>query len=92
MRRLHGPVDEGQLRDVVLVDHAEHGLLLAHVDLRVPDLLLVGRLQLAEAIITNQVGRFLLRLAVDGSEGGRQAARAETVDVGFPLSFLQSKT
>ena len=44
--RLDGTIDEGQLSDVVLVDHAQDGLLLAHVHLRVLNFLLVRRLQL----------------------------------------------
>ena len=67
-RGLDGSIDEGQLRDVVLVDHAENGLLLAHVNGWSLDILLVRRLQLAEAIVTNQVLGLLLRLAIDGAE------------------------
>ena len=68
---LDGSVDEGQLSDVVLVYHAEDGLLLAHVNGRSLDVLLVRRLQLAEAVITDQVLGLLLRLAIDGAEGRR---------------------
>ena len=46
MRGLDGPVDEGELSDVVLVDHAQHWLLLADVRLRFLNFLLVRRLQL----------------------------------------------
>ena len=67
-RGLDGSIDEGQLRDVVLVDHAEDGLLLAHVNGWPLDVLLVRRLQLAEAIVTDQVLGLLLRLAIDGAE------------------------
>ena len=65
---LDGSIDEGELRDVVLVDHAEDGLLLAHVYGWPLDVLLVRRLQLAEAIVTDQVLGLLLRLAIDGAE------------------------
>ena len=68
---LDGSVDEGQLSDVVLVYHAEDGLLLTHVNGRSLDVLLVRRLQLAEAVITDQVLGLLLRLAIDGAEGRR---------------------
>ena len=43
--RLDWPIDEGKLSDVVLVDHAQNGLLLANVDLWVLNLLLIRRLQ-----------------------------------------------
>lgn len=46
-RPLHRPVDEGQLRDVVFVDHAKHGLLFLEVGLRLLNLLLVRRLKLS---------------------------------------------
>ena len=42
---LHGPVDEGQLRNVVFVDHAQHRLLFLEVCLRLLNLLLVRRLK-----------------------------------------------
>ena len=65
---LHGPVNQRQLSNVVLVDHAEDGLLLAHMNGWPLDVLLVRRLQLAEAIVTDQVLGLLLRLAIDGAE------------------------
>lgn len=46
-RGLHRSVNERQLSNVVLVNHAEDGLLLAHVHLWILNLLLVGRLQLS---------------------------------------------
>ena len=64
-RGLDGSIDEGQLRDVVLVDHAEDGLLLAHVHCWPLDVLLVRSLQLTEAVITDQVRGLLLRLSID---------------------------
>jgi len=67
--RLYGSVDEGKLCDVVLVDHAQDGLVLPHVVLRLLDILLVRRLELPEAIIADQMRRLLLRLAIDGAEG-----------------------
>ena len=70
---LDGPVDERELRDVVLVDHAEDRLLLAHVNCWLLDVLLVRRLQLAEAIVTDQVRSLLLRLAIDCAKGCGQA-------------------
>ena len=44
---LHWSVNEGQLSDVVLVDHAEDWLLLLNVDLGVLHLILVGGQQLS---------------------------------------------
>lgn len=44
---LNRTVDEGELSDVVLVDHAEDGLLFSHVHLGVLNFLLVSRLQLS---------------------------------------------
>ena len=43
---LHGSVNEGELGDVVLVDHAKDGLLLADVHLGLLNFLLIGRLEL----------------------------------------------
>ena len=67
--RLDRPIDQRKLSDVVLVDHAEHGLLLSHVDLWILDVLLVGRLELTETVIADKMGRLLLRLAIDRAEG-----------------------
>lgn len=44
--RVDGPIDQGKLSNVILVDHAEDGFLLAHVHLRVLNFLLVCRLKL----------------------------------------------
>ena len=68
-RGMHGSINERKLSDVVLVDHAENWLLLAHVDSGLLDLLLVRRLQLTEAVIADQMLGLLLRLAVDGTKG-----------------------
>ena len=58
---LHRPINEGELRDVVLVDHAKDGLLLANVDFRVLNVLLVRRLQfplhMIKSIMTLKSGR-----------------------------------
>jgi len=43
---LDGSVDKGELRDVVLIDHAKNGLFLANVHLRVLNFLLVRRFEL----------------------------------------------
>lgn len=48
---MDGSVDEGQLGNVVLVDHPQDGLLFAHVHLRVSNLLLGSSLEFSEAII-----------------------------------------
>ena len=85
---LDGSVDKGQLRDIVLVDHTEDRLLLAHVNGWPLDVLLVRRLQLTEAIVTDQVLGFLLRLAIDGAKRGGQTTGAQAVDIGFFGSFL----
>ncbi len=45
--RLDGSVDEGKLSDVVLVNHPQNGLLLAHVNLWVLNLVLIRRLKLS---------------------------------------------
>ena len=66
---LNGSVNERELRDVVLVDHAEDGFLLAHVNCWPLDVLLVRRLQLTEAIVTDQVLCLLLRLSIDSAKG-----------------------
>ena len=42
---LHGPINEGELRDVVLVDHTKNGLLLTNVHFRVLNFLLIGRFE-----------------------------------------------
>ena len=67
---LNGSVNEGELSNVVLVDHAEDGLLLADVDLRVANLSLVGSLEFSEAIITDEVVSFLLGFTVDRAKRG----------------------
>lgn len=46
-RGLHRPINKGKLSNVVLVDHTKDWLLLAHVNLRVLNILLIGRLQLS---------------------------------------------
>ena len=43
--RLDRTIDERKFSDVVLVDHAQNRFLLAHMDLRVLNFLLVGRLK-----------------------------------------------
>ena len=43
--RVHWSVNQGQLSDVVLIDHSKDWLLLAHMDLRVLNFLLVGGLE-----------------------------------------------
>ena len=43
---LNGSVDKGELRNVILIDHAKNGLLLADVDLWVLNFLLVRRFEL----------------------------------------------
>jgi len=86
--RLHGSIDEGKLSDVVLVDHAEDGLLLLMVDLGVLDLLLVRGLQLAEGIVRDETERLLLWLAVDGSKGCWDTRGRQTVQVWLFLTFL----
>lgn len=70
--RLDWAIDQRELRDVVLVDHAKHGLFFANVHLGVLDVLLIGSLQLTEAIIADQVRRLLLGLAIDRAQGCRQ--------------------
>jgi len=67
---LNGSVDKGELSDVVLVDHAKNGLLLADVNLRVTNFSLVGSLKFPKAIITDEVLSFLLGFTVDRAEGG----------------------
>ena len=67
---LNGSVNEGELSNVVLVDHAEDGLLLADVDLRVANLSLVGSLEFSEAIITDEVVSLLLGFTVDRAKRG----------------------
>lgn len=84
---LHRSIDEGELSDVILVDHAQNGLLLAHVHLRVLNFLLVRRLQLPEAVVGDEAERLLLGLTVDGSEGSRQTTRGQTVDVRLTLAL-----
>ena len=54
VRGLHWSVNERKFSDVVLVDHAQHGLLLADVDLGVLNVLLVRRLQLPLHVEMNQ--------------------------------------
>ena len=90
-RGLNGSIDQGQFSDVVPVDHAEHGLILAHVILRLLDVLLVRRLQLTEPIVADQMIRLLFGLAMEGTEGSGQTTRAEAVDIGFFCSFLLLK-
>ena len=86
--RLNWPVDQRELGDVVLVDHAEHWLLFPDVHFGVLDVLLIGRFQLTEAIIADQMRGLLLRFAIDCTQGCRQATRAQTVDIGLFGSFL----
>ena len=63
-------VHETQLSDVVLVNHAQHWLLLLVVHLWVLDLLLVRCLQLSEAVVWDEAKGLLLWLAVDGTQRG----------------------
>jgi len=74
-RGLYGPIDERKFGDVVLVDHAEHGFLFAHVHLRVLNFLLVRRFELSEAVVGDQVHRLLLGLAMESAEGRGDTAR-----------------
>ena len=89
--RLNWPIDQRELGDVVLVDHAKDWLLFADVHLGVLDVLLIGRFQLTEAIIADQVRGLLLRFAIDCTQRCRQATRAQTVDIGLFRSFLRNE-
>jgi len=66
---LHGPIDEGQLRNVVFVDHAQHGLLFLEVCLRLLNLLLVRRLKFSETVIWDQTKRLLMGFSVETTKG-----------------------
>ena len=90
-RSLNGSIDQGKLSDVVLVDHSKDGLLLAHVILRLLDVLLVRRLQLTEPIVADQVCRLLFGLAIESTEGSGKTTRAEAVDIWLFCSFLLLK-
>jgi hypothetical protein len=88
---LHGSVHKGKLSDVVLVNHAENGLLLLVVHLGVLDFLLVRRLQLPEAVVGDQTKSLLLGATVDSAKGSWDSARAKAVDVWLFLTFLNSR-
>lgn len=83
---LDGTIDKGKLSDVVLVDHAQDRLLLAHVRLRLLNFLLVRRFKLPKAIVANEMVRLLLGFAVEAAEGRRNTARSQTVDVGLSIT------
>jgi hypothetical protein len=87
----YGAIDKRKLSDVVLVNHAQNGLLLVNVDLRVAVLMLVRGLELTETVVGDQAGGLLLGLAVEGAQGSRNASGAETTDVSFLFTFLKSK-
>lgn len=89
--RLDWSVDQRELGDVVLVDHAQDWLLFADVHFGFLDVLLIGRFQLTEAIIADQVRGLLLRFAIDCIQRCGQATRAQTVDIGLFCSFLRNE-
>ena len=88
---LYWSIDEGQLSDVVLVDHSEDWLLLLDMDLGVLEPLLVHGQQLPEAVVWDQTEGFLLWLAVDGVQWGWQSTGGQTVDGGLFATFLDEK-
>ena len=85
---LHRAVDQGQLRDVVLVNHTEDWLLLDPVHGRVLHVIGVHGRGLVEAIGGYQLRRVVLRHSVDPVQGPGQTSRCEAVDRWLELSFL----
>jgi len=83
---LDGAVNEGQLSNIVLVDHAKDGFFLSHVYLGVLNFLLVGRLQLSESIVGHNAISLLLGFAVDSAKWGRKTTGAQAVYVGLMLA------
>lgn len=69
VRSLDGSVNERELRDIILVDHVEDGLLLNAVHLGVLDLGHHRRLDFVETVGRDQLSRIVLRQTMQSIQG-----------------------
>lgn len=85
----HRTVNEGQFSDVVLVNHAEDGLLLDLVDNGILHLIEVGGRLLVEPIGGNELGRIVLRHSVNSVQRLGETGGGQAVDRRLKFSFLE---
>lgn len=88
LRALDRTVNQRQLGDIVLVNHAEDGLLSNLVHLGVLNVNLSSRLLFVETIRRDELTRIMSRHSVDSSERLGDTRRRKAVDVGFKISLL----
>ena len=69
VRALDGSVNERELRDIILVDHVQDGLLFDAVHLGVLDLSHHGRHLFVETVGRNQLSRIVLRQTMQSVQG-----------------------
>lgn len=86
-----GSVLEGEIGDVVLVNHAEDGLLLNLVNFGFLIEILVHGFELPEAIIADQLVGYLLGFAVVDAKGCGKATGSEAVQICLFGPFLTKK-
>jgi hypothetical protein len=84
---LNRSVLEGQISNIVFIDHAENWLLLNEMILRVLEVLVFGGFEFSESIVTNQVGGLLLGLAVVAIQSSGESTGSKAVQIGFFRAF-----
>jgi len=78
---------EGEVSDVVFIDHAENGLLLNIVVLGLLVVLFLSSFEFSESIITDQMGGLLFGLAVVARQRSREATGSKTVQISLFRAF-----
>lgn len=76
---LHRSILEGEVSDVVLVNHAEDWFLLNLMNFGLLIEVLVHRFEFPESVVADQLRSYLLRFAVVHTERHRQSTRSQTV-------------
>lgn len=85
-----GSVNERELSDIILVDHAQDGLLLDAVHLGVLDFGLSCRLLFVETVGRNKLSRIVLRQTMQSVQRLGQTRRGKAVDIGLEISSLNN--
>jgi len=84
---VNGSVLEGEVSDVVFIDHAENWLLLNVVVLGLLVVLLLSSFEFSESIVTDEVGSDLLGLAVVAVQGSGETTGSKTVQISLFRAF-----
>jgi len=78
---------EGEVSNVVFIDHAENWLLLNIVVLGLLVVLLLSSFEFSKSIVTDQVVSDLLRLAVVAIQSSRESTGSKTVQIRLFRAF-----